>query len=115
MLPLVTGCWGEPLVNVLGAAQLRDYEPDFCWPGRRWIVEIDGDHHLDPAIRARDEERDARLRASGWIIVRVPWRIAYHEPDLALSIIRDAFDGRIDAGRYRESQTVLAGRALDAR
>jgi very-short-patch-repair endonuclease len=74
LLPHVVARFGEPLVNVRGAAGIPDYEPDMVWPELRLIVEVDGRHHVDdPGIRAADAERDTLLRSVGWIVVRIPW------------------------------------------
>lgn len=92
MFPAVTARYGEPLVNVRGAAGLPDYEPDMIWPRRGWILEIDGRHHMeDPVIRAADARRDAVLRADGWIVVRIPWWWAWHRRGHALRVIERAF------------------------
>ena len=57
----------EPLVNthVLGE------EVDFHWPGRWFVVEIDGHGHGRPATREDDARRDAKLRAAGYSVLRV--------------------------------------------
>lgn len=62
----------EPLVNVHVHVGRRKYELDFHWPEFRLNIEVDGGEHQLPERRARDEERDARLRAAGWTVVRIP-------------------------------------------
>lgn len=91
LLPRLTEAFGEPLVNVFGAAGIPDYEPDFCWPLRRWIVEVDGDHHLDPNERVKDLARDEQLRAAGWIVVRIPWREVWRDVDAVEAHVRRSF------------------------
>jgi very-short-patch-repair endonuclease len=92
LLPRATAAFGEPFVNVRGVAGMPDYEPDMCWPDRRWIIEVDGDQHSDdPDERRRDLQRDELLRASGWIVVRVPWREARYRPAAAIRRARAAF------------------------
>jgi hypothetical protein len=62
----------EPLVNVHVHVDRRKYELDFHWPEYRLNIEVDGGEHELPERRAKDEERDARLRAAGWTVVRIP-------------------------------------------
>jgi very-short-patch-repair endonuclease len=45
---------------------------DFCCWEIRLIVELDGEIHTDPQQAARDRERDAFLRGSGFTILRIP-------------------------------------------
>jgi predicted transcriptional regulator of viral defense system len=60
-----------PLVN----RPLNAVEPDFRWPAHKLIVEIDGfgTHGTRHAFE-RDRERDRRLLAAGWRVVRLTWR-----------------------------------------
>jgi hypothetical protein len=92
LLPHVTHAFGEPKVNVCGSAGIVDHEPDFCWPTKRWIVEIDGDQHVDdPVQRRKDEHRDAILRAAGWIVVRIYWRDVWRNPSAVIARLRAEF------------------------
>ena len=54
-----------PEVNV----QVEGLEGDARW--RNVIFEIDGPGHERPRTRAEDEERDAKLRAAGYDVVRL--------------------------------------------
>ncbi|HEY0553476.1 MAG TPA: DUF559 domain-containing protein [Thermoanaerobaculia bacterium] len=45
---------------------------DFCCWEIRLIVELDGGIHAEPQQTARDRERDAFLRGSGFTILRFP-------------------------------------------
>ena len=75
-----------------GIAGIPSHEPDFCWPDRRWIVEIDGRHHWDdPVQRRADLETDAILRAAGWIVVRIPWFRVWNDMPDVMSELRTAF------------------------
>ena len=56
----------EPLVNTA----LLGEEPDFYWPDRRLVVEVDGPHHGQPTTRADDARKDAKLRAAGFTVLR---------------------------------------------
>ena len=57
-----------PRINV----EVEGFEVDFAWSDL--IVEIDGPGHERPRTRAEDGERDARLAAAGYTIVRVSSR-----------------------------------------
>lgn len=54
-----------PQVNV----EIDGIEVDVRWPGL--IVEIDGPGHDRPRTRAEDGERDAKLRAAGYQVMRI--------------------------------------------
>jgi very-short-patch-repair endonuclease len=78
----------EPEINV----EVEGIEVDALW--QRRVVEIDGPAHQRPRTRAEDEQRDAKLRAAGYDVVRVT---------------ADAL------ARGREPGTPLQPAALDAR
>jgi very-short-patch-repair endonuclease len=44
---------------------------DFAWPKIKLCLEADGWHHRSPEGAAHDAERDASLRADGWLVLRV--------------------------------------------
>ncbi len=44
------------------------YVADFCAPGRRLIIELDGSQHLEQ--HKRDEDRTAYLRGRGYRVLR---------------------------------------------
>lgn len=95
LLPHVTARYAEPLVNVRGSAGLTDYEPDMLWLDARCIIEVDGGHHdRDPVVRAADRERDAILRAAGWMVVRIPWLRVWRDLPRVLDEIDVAFADR---------------------
>lgn len=59
-----------PEVNV----RVGRFRPDALWRDRRLIVELDGrDAHTKPAQVARDHDRDLKLRAMGYTVVRYTW------------------------------------------
>jgi very-short-patch-repair endonuclease len=67
----------QPRVN----ATVEGLEVDFSWPEQRLVVETDGHrHHGTRAAFERDRERDARLTAAGWRVVRVTHRRLAREP-----------------------------------
>jgi hypothetical protein len=63
-LSLIAGL-PQPLVNT----KIEGIEVDFAWPGR--VVEVDGPAHQRPRTRREDRERDTRLRAAGYEVVRL--------------------------------------------
>lgn len=60
-----------PLVN----GRMGTIEPDLRWPAHKVIVELDGfGTHGTRRAFERDRERDRRLSAAGWRVIRVTWR-----------------------------------------
>ena len=54
---------------------------DFYFRGAKLIIEADGKRwHASPLDRRADEERDARLRAAGWTVIRVTWEELVNRP-----------------------------------
>jgi very-short-patch-repair endonuclease len=87
--------FGEPLVNVMGAAGIVDYEPDFLWLRYRIIVEIDGrPHQDDPVTKERDRVRDELLRSVGWIVVRIHYLRVWRDMPGVVREVRAAFARR---------------------
>lgn len=41
--------------------------------GRTLVVEVDGPHHDDPAVRVSDAAKDAAFVAAGCVVLRIPW------------------------------------------
>jgi len=66
----------EPLVNT----HLLGREVDFHWPERRIAVEVDGGAHGRPWNVADDAERDATLRAAGYVVLRFSDTEVYRRP-----------------------------------
>ncbi len=63
---------------------------DIAYVDRKINFEIDGSVHLDPVVRAKDDERDHELRARfGWIVRRIPWRVPLDEPRRFIGIARE--------------------------
>lgn len=44
---------------------------DLAWPEAKVALEYEGAYHFDDGQIVRDDERIARLRAAGWIVIRV--------------------------------------------
>jgi very-short-patch-repair endonuclease len=61
-------------------------EADCLWRDQRLIVELDGgDAHRTRAAFESDRERDRRLQAAGWRVIRVTW----HQFDDRATLLRD--------------------------
>lgn len=64
-----------PETNVLLRLEGATYEADCVWRGQRMIVELDGHQaHGTRSAFEEDRERDRRLQAEGWRVIRVTWR-----------------------------------------
>ena len=63
---------------------------DFCCPGLRLIIELDGGVHGDPAQAAHDRNRDAYLTSRGYAVLRLPNATILDDPERALAIIEEA-------------------------
>ncbi|KDA04106.1 hypothetical protein HOC_02171 [Hyphomonas oceanitis SCH89] len=50
---------------------------DFAITKARLVIEIDGGIHKLAEVQKRDSERDARLTALGWDILRIPAQDAF--------------------------------------
>lgn len=70
-----------PVVNVL----IEGYRPDLRWINTWAIVECDGrDYHRSMAQVLADEERERRLLAAGFVILRLRWEQVVYHPDETL-------------------------------
>jgi hypothetical protein len=73
---------------------------DFCFPIQRVIVEFDGRvKYVDeaPIVVLREKEREDRLRAAGYVVIRVSWP-DLDDPDRVVRRIRTAFHRAHRAG-----------------
>lgn len=90
--------------SVIHVGDLR-FEVDCCWTRERVIVELDGHRtHGTRAAFESDRERDRRLQAAGWTVVRVTWRQIHDDPaavtrDLA-RLLEHAGTGRQSSARF---------------
>jgi Protein of unknown function (DUF559) len=75
-----------PALNALLDLDGKKIEADCLWRGQRVIVELDGaqSHGTRSAFEA-DRERDRRLQAEGWRVLRVTW----HQLDNPDELIAD--------------------------
>ena len=63
--------------------------PDFMWHDARLIVEADSRRvHGTVAAFEKDRERDQRLAAAGWTVIRVTWRQVVDEPERITRTLR---------------------------
>lgn len=72
----------EPVRQLAVHTELGRRYVDLAVPlgdGRYLVIEIDGPHHEDEAVRLVDAVKDAALRAAGHEVVRIP----------AIDIVRD--------------------------
>jgi very-short-patch-repair endonuclease len=73
-----------PAVNT----RLGDIEVDFLWTGPRLIVETDGFRfHRGAAAFEHDHDRDLRLRAAGYEVLRFTYRQVATEPGAIAALI----------------------------
>ena len=62
------------------------YEVDFLWRAERIVVEIDGFRfHSSRAAFERDRERDTRLIAAGYAVLRFTWRQLVSSPEAVVA------------------------------
>ncbi len=74
--------------------RIAEYEVDFHFDGTPIVVECDGwtYHVADHHAWERDRERDARLHAAGYIVVRLSRREVLFQPDRTADKIRSVLD-----------------------
>lgn len=60
---------------------------DFAYVEAKLAVEVDGPHHRLPEVAARDDRRDAVLRALGWEVVRFSEEVITYRPWLVVAEI----------------------------
>ncbi|MGH9273007.1 MAG: DUF559 domain-containing protein [Acidimicrobiales bacterium] len=64
---------------------------DGAYPERRLAVEVDGfAHHSSPDAFQRDRERQNRLVALGWTVLRFTWHDVVNRPSVVAASILDA-------------------------
>jgi len=78
----------SPDLNALLDLDGFKIEADCLWREQRLIVELDGGRaHLTRSAFETDRERDRRLQAAGWRVVRVTWR-QLNDPAILLKDLR---------------------------
>lgn len=74
----------------------KSYRPDFAWVEQRIILEFDGNIKYrnfgdSEDVYARQNEREAWLRAQGWNVVRTNWQEVLYQPYLLKAKLDAAF------------------------
>ena len=87
-----TGRIPLPEVNV----KIAGLTVDALWREQRVIVELDGHAgHGTPAQLERDHQRDLRLRAAGYFVLRYTWQQITQQPEQVISDLEAALLARI--------------------
>ena len=64
---------------------------DVLWDSARVVVELDSEQfHGSPLARKADRERDNRLMAAGWRVLRITWDDLVDRPEIVIRWIRAA-------------------------
>lgn len=64
---------------------------DFLWPGARLIVEVDGlGKYNEPGVLQQEKQRQNKLIAAGYTVLRFTWSDIHHRPDDVVRLIRSA-------------------------
>jgi very-short-patch-repair endonuclease len=75
--------------------RVEGMEVDVLWPGAAFVVELDGRaYHDGEAAFEEDRERDARLIALHYAVIRLTWRRWRTQPDAELRRFHDIILGR---------------------
>lgn len=78
-----------PQLNALLELDGRFIEADCLWREQRLVVELDGGKaHRTRSAFESDRERDRRLQAAGWRVVRITWR-QLSEPEAVVDDLRN--------------------------
>jgi very-short-patch-repair endonuclease len=81
-----------PETNARLKVGVRRYEVDCLWRTFRLIVELDGhEAHGTRSAFEGDRERDRRLQAVGWRVIRVTWRQLTDQPEALAHDLRRIF------------------------
>ena len=68
---------------------------DAVWAEHRVVVEVDGlRFHATPDQRRRDNRKDRRLAANGWLVLRFTWLDLMERPKDVVAEVRAALAGR---------------------
>jgi very-short-patch-repair endonuclease len=67
---VLAGLAPEPQYEVRAAGRFVA-RVDFAWPHAKVALEYDGAYHFEDGQIVRDDERLDRLRAAGWVVIRI--------------------------------------------
>ena len=96
-------------------ATIGPYIADFLCREHKLIVEIDGATHSSDAAMLADKRRAAHLGRLGYRLVRLQNVEVLQALDLALTVIREAFDFPSPVPRAAERPLPQAGEVKDGR
>jgi len=63
---------------------------DFCAPGARLVVEVDGPYHGAAARQRADARRDRRLNKAGFRVLRLAAELVLKQPEMARQLVLKA-------------------------
>lgn len=78
----------EPIVNT----PILDVEPDFRWPDRRLVVEVDGPGHARERAKRNDARCERILRTAGYDVLRFSHIDVEHRHGPLVQSLRNALD-----------------------
>lgn len=95
--------------------QLNNYIVDFFCAEHSLDIELDGEIHKSPEVRAKDAARDAMLRSLGFRVLRVSNQLVLEQPGeflrrIAVVLELPSTAGRGDGGEGRGRTPVLCDR-----
>jgi len=76
--------------NYVRELPFKRFSLDFAWVEKRKCIEIDGEQHERFAdYKARDERKDAALRAEGWQVLRISWKEMFNNPKHWIGVAKE--------------------------
>lgn len=69
--------------------RIFNYSLDFAWPHKKKYIEMDGEQHFRFENRLYDLERDKKICAEGWEVLRMPWDKVCQNPKLWIQKAKD--------------------------
>ena len=70
---------------------IENFIVDFYCPSEKLIIELDGEVHFEPSRYEKDLERDKRLNALGYRVLRFENQFAFDHLSSALNTIKSEF------------------------
>ena len=77
-------------LNIRRQAPIGRYVADFVHHESRLIIEVDGPHHDDPDVQAKDEGRAAWLESQGYRVLRFTAKQVVDNCEAVLNAVRSA-------------------------